>query len=65
MSVKIRRYKNGRFTDEIWRGTLTAAQDTFCKRVRDGTLDRVEIRNVADELIFTYPLEAQLTTLGH
>ena len=62
MSLRIRRYKDGQSTIEIWSGTLTSAQDIFCQRVRDGTLDRVEIRNADDKLIFHYPLEMHVTS---
>jgi len=56
----VRRYKDGQFTDEIWSGTLTEAQDAYCQPVRDGDLDRLEIRNSSNELIFRYPLDMVL-----
>ena len=64
MSLRIRHYKNGQSTDELWSGTLTDAQDAFCQRVRDGAVDRVEIRTADDNLIFYYPLEMHVTNAG-
>ena len=64
MSLRIRHYKNGQFTDETWRGSFASAQDTFCQRVRDGTVEWVEIRNADDKVIFHYPLEMHLTSPG-
>ncbi len=64
MSFLIRHYKSDQFTDVIWSGTLADAQDTFCQSVRDGTVDRVEIWNTSDELIFHYPLEVHLASPG-
>jgi hypothetical protein len=58
--LRIRQYKGGRYSDEIWSGTLIDAQDAYCQPVRDGTLDRMEILNSSNELMFRYPLETQL-----
>jgi hypothetical protein len=60
VSLWIRKFKGGQVADEIWNGTYEAAQDLFCQRVRDGVLDRMEIRNSDDELIFCYPAESAL-----
>ena len=62
MPLKIRQYKKDRVTEEVWTGSLTDAQDIFCQSVRDGTVDRVEIRTSDDRLIFDYPLEVHLTS---
>ena len=60
MRLWIRLYEGGSFVDQIWSGTLTEAQDAYCQSVRDGSLDRLEIRDPTNELVFHYPLEAQL-----
>ncbi len=62
MLLRIRHYRNGLPTDEIWNGTLANAQDIFCQRVRDGTLDWVEIWTADNELIFHYPQEMHQTS---
>jgi hypothetical protein len=64
VSFLIRHYKSDQFTDVIWSGTLADAQDTFCQSVRDGTFDRVEIRDANNEPIFHYPLEVHLASPG-
>ena len=61
VSFMIRHFSSGKSTDEIWKGTLTDAQDAFCQKVRDGALDRVEIRPVGDKLIFQYPIEPRVS----
>ena len=60
MSLWIRKFRSGQVADEIWNGTYEAAQDLFCQKVRDGVLDRIEIHNSDDELLFCYPAERAL-----
>ncbi len=55
MSLIIRHYKDGNSTNQVWGGTLGTAQDIVCQWVRDGIVDRVEIRNADNRLIFQYP----------
>ena len=59
MPLWIRQYKGGHYIDEIWSGTLIDAQDAYCQPVRDGALDRLEILNSSNELMFRYPLDTQ------
>jgi len=54
----IRRYKDGEVTGERWSDhSLEGAKDVVCRWVREGAVDRVEIRDAADGLLFEYPQE--------
>lgn len=58
LELRISRYKDGERTNERWGNCpLKDAQDNLCQLVRYGVVDRIEIRNSNDELIFHYPRE--------
>jgi hypothetical protein len=58
VDFRIRHYKGDEATDEHWsQYTLEEANDILCRWQREGTVDRVEIRNAKDELLFHYPRE--------
>lgn len=58
MDLTISYYKGGERTDEDWNDqSLSSVQDIVCQWVRDGKVERVEIRNPKGVLICRYPQE--------
>ena len=59
MDLIIKHYKDGEVTGERWSDySLEGAKDVVCRWVREGGVDRVEIRDAADDLLFEYPQES-------
>lgn len=55
MDLWIRHWKGDEYCDEHWEDTLESAQEILTRWVDDGLVDRVEVRDNDQELIFHCP----------
>jgi hypothetical protein len=58
LQLRITHFKGREMSIEHWSDqSLREVKDTVCQWVRDGSVDRVEIRDANGDLVFHYPLE--------
>ena len=57
ISLWIRHWTKGEQCDEHWNDTLASAREIVTRWVDDGMVDRVEIRDDNEKLLFHYPRE--------